>query len=195
MLSSALSSTPCRSGALGSISGPTRSRVRWSTCGCPTCRWTRLSSATAALPTGSNCTRPSQRPRSGSTTRGSSSTTQGWQSGSDHPARATRGGELLAPVLRADDDGDDLGPAEAVVADAGGGTGLDQMRQRVLRGQRVARVAEQGKRALEDGQQLVGVGLAHGSHQIGGRGRQPGDVAEGAVGEAERQRVPDNAYK
>ena len=50
--------------------------------------------ATAARTTGSSCIRRSPTPRSPSTTRASSSTTQGWQSGSDHPAGATRGGEL-----------------------------------------------------------------------------------------------------
>src|SRR5829696_634068 len=111
-------------------------------CGCPTCRWNRRRSATAAPLTASNCIRRSPRPRSVSTTTASSLTIQGWQSGSDHAAGAPRRGELVAPVLRPDDNGDDLGPAEAVVADAGGVTGLDQLAQRPLRPQCVARTAE-----------------------------------------------------
>src|SRR5882762_651861 len=137
---------------------------------------------------GSNFIRLSPRPRSGLTTMASSSTTQGWQSGSDHPAGTTRGGELLAPLLLAYHDGDDLGPAEAVVADTRGVTALDQVGQRALRRKRVARMAELLEGALQDGQQLVGVRLAHGAHQIRRGGRDPGAVAERAGGQRERQR-------
>src|SRR5258705_3753773 len=110
--------------------------------------------------------------------RASSSTTQGWQRGSDHATGTTRRGELLAPLLLPDDDRDDLGSAEAVVADAGGVTGLDQLGQRALRGQGVARLAEQPEGALQNRKQLVGVGLTHGAHQIRGGGRYPGAVPE-----------------
>ena len=79
---------------------------------------------------GSSCIRRSPRPRSPSTPTGSSSTIQGWQSGSDHPARAPGGGEFLAPVVRADDDGDDLRPGEAVVAHPRGVPGLDEIGHR-----------------------------------------------------------------
>ena len=96
------------------------------------------------LPTASSCTRRSPTPRSPSTTTGSSSTTQAWQRGSDHPARAPGRGEFVAPALRADDGGDDLRPAEAVVADACGVAGLDEFGDRPVVGQLVAGVGRAG---------------------------------------------------
>ena len=76
---------------------------------------------------GSRCIRRCPRRRSPSTTTGSSWTTQAWQSGSDHPAGATGGSQFVAPVLGADEHGDDLRPRETVVAGAGGVPGLDKL--------------------------------------------------------------------
>ena len=68
--------------------------------------------------------------RHASTRTASSSTTPDWQSGFDHPAGPAGGGQFVAPVVCADDDRDDLRPAEAVIAHAGGVTFLDEFGHR-----------------------------------------------------------------
>ena len=90
-------------------------------------------SYSSAAPTASSCTRRSPTPRSPSTPTGSSSTTQDWQSGSDHAAGAAGGGQFVAPAVRADRRSSTISrPAEAVVAHPCGVAGLDEFGDRAV---------------------------------------------------------------
>ena len=111
--SSARSSTRCRSGGPACTSGPIRSSLPVVYVKLPDLsvdpgddqlqqRGRRRHQAALA---------GRRTPRSPSTPTGSSSTTQDWQSGSDHPAGTAGGGQFVAPILGADDDRDDLRPA------------------------------------------------------------------------------------
>ena len=101
------------------------------------------------------------------------------------PAAASSSRQLLS----ADDDGDDLGPAETVVADPGGMTGLDEFGHRLVGGQSLSGVVEQvAAPASSTGSSCVGVGLAHRPHQVGCGRRDAGAVAERSGRQRERQR-------
>ncbi len=83
----------------------------------------------------SRCIRRCRTPFSRSTPTGSSWTIPAWQCGSDHPAGATGGRKFAAPILGADEHGDDLRPGEAVVSGACGVPTFDKIGYRVVVGQ------------------------------------------------------------
>ena len=137
----------------------------------------------------SRCSRRSPTPPSPSTTTGSSSTTPAWQSASDHPAGASRGGQFGSASLRSRRRTESIGGrAIAVVAHAARRAPTRRARppnpcsRQAVRARSAVRWRGRGRA------QLAGVRLAHRAHQLGGGGRDAGAVAERARGQRERQR-------